>query len=95
MSSPDSFGYRRAYVDHPQLLTPLDLVAERYGICDHDLAKTAIVEGVDSIPTQNAVRNYSDDFARTVVFNGGCSFAIDCINTRFCTLGGEGDECLR
>lgn len=49
VSSSDSFGYRRAHVDDPELLAPLDLVAEGHGIRDDDLAQTAVVEGGDSV----------------------------------------------
>lgn len=73
VSSPDRLRYRGAHVNHPQLLTPVDLVAQGHGIRDHDLAQTTVVKSGDSVAAQNAVGNDGNDLLGAVGLDcGGC-----------------------
>lgn len=74
MRPPDGLGERGAHVNDPQLLAAVDLVAEGHGVGDDDLAQAAVVEDIDGVAAQDAVRNDSDDLACAVVLDSGCCF---------------------
>jgi len=65
----NSLRQRRAYVDDAQLTAPIHLVAERHRVGDDDLAQATLVENVDGVAAEYAVRDDGDNLAGAVILH--------------------------
>ena len=74
---PDGLGDGGAHVDDADLLAAVDLVAEGHGVGDDDLGEHAVVEDVDGVAAQDAVRHDGDDFPGAVLFDRGRRLPVD------------------
>ena len=73
---PDGFGNGGAHVDDPDLLAAVDLVAEGHGVGDDDLGEDAVVEDVDGVAAQDAVRHDGDDLPGALLLDGGGCLSV-------------------
>lgn len=66
MRPPYRLRKRRTNIHNPQFITPLPLITQGHRIRHHDRTKTTIIQGLYSIPAQNAMGDDGDDFAGAV-----------------------------